>query len=64
MRLADMNVCVSLHTESDVINFARSNSVKTSVIYNAVDFDSINIWRSDAKRVNRATTLLRERGFG
>ena len=63
MRVADMNVCVSLHTESDVINLIRPNKVKTCVIYNSVDLDSINNWRLDSKRVNNAPALLKERGL-
>ena len=37
--------------------------VRTSVIYNAVDIDSINSWRADSLRVNKAVASLQERGY-
>ena len=63
VRSADMNVCVSRFTASDVIELAGSPRVKTSVIYNAVDLDAINSWSGDARIRGEAEASLRERGY-
>lgn len=63
MRAVNINICVSQHTEADVVKFARSAHIKTSVIYNAVDLDDINNWRADVTRVNEAIASLQKRGY-
>ena len=63
VRSADMNVCVSRFTASDVIELAGSPRVKTSVIYNAVDIEAINGWSGDARIRSEAEASLRERGY-
>ncbi len=63
LRAVDINVCVTRSTASDVVKFAHSSQVKTSVIYNAVDLDDIKSWRTDIIRMNEAMELLQERGY-
>ena len=63
MRSADMNVCVSRHTASDVIQFTRPARIKTSVIYNAVDLEAMSDWRANSVRMNEARASLQRRGY-
>ena len=63
MRVANMNVCVSQFTASDVVRLVDSPRVRTSVIYNAVDLDAINSWRADVSGNNEAAASLQERGY-
>ena len=63
MRAADVNVCVSRFTASDVVELAGSSGIATSVIYNAVDLDAINSWRADVSGNDEAVVSLRERGY-
>ena len=63
MRAADVNVCVSRFTASDVVELTGSPRVITSVIYNAVDLGVINNWRADFQGRNESMAAAIERGY-